>query len=106
MVEVKLTLFDAQEIVMLAQLEAALDQKRSAAPPFMQAETPQAPEPEPAPAAPEVDDLTIQRAITEYAQRPGKGVPAARELLQEFGVSKVGEIPQERRAEFMAKVNA
>jgi hypothetical protein len=46
------------------------------------------------------DDFAVQRAITQYAQK--QGMPAARELLEKFGAKKVGEVPMDKRAEFVA----
>lgn len=127
MIEVKMYLYDAQEINMMAQFEAILAQKRAQAPAFAQGGTdaapavatqggsepasatvPEAPDvqgaahtPVPMPSAPDVDDVTMQRTITTYGQK--NGVPATVARMQElFGVSQASKVPTERRAEFVA----
>lgn len=112
MVEVKLYLYDAQEIAFLAQFEAALAQKRNMQP-VMQTETPLAHAPTSEPGVDgtaqgtgprEVSDIEVAQAITTYAKT--HGAPAAKDMLVSFGVDRVTKIPPEKRAEFMAKVGA
>lgn len=127
MIEVKMYLYDAQEIALMSQFEAILTQKRAqageAVVPGANTEpnaTPPSPAPTsplttahveapasdavlmnaPAPAVVEVDDVTIQRTITAYGQK--HGVPATVAKMQElFGVSQASKVPAERRADFV-----
>jgi hypothetical protein len=157
-IEVKMTLFDAFEVQLLAQLQQVIEQKRAqqVAPrdegrgpdgvplassvcnicgldtPHSHIERSPAPsgsvgvEPtvdatyeadakalntladdnsapafDPAVAPPVPSDIEVARAITTYATT--KGIPAARELLTEFGVKNVTALPDEQRAAFLAK---
>jgi hypothetical protein len=55
------------------------------------------------PVEPPVDtsDAALGDAITAYAQR--HGFQTARALLDEFGVMRAGEVPAERRVEFIGR---
>lgn len=120
MVEVKLYLYTPDEVGLLAQFEAALRQMRAiVAKETAETLTPVAPQVAPEPhlasepvvemAAPAdepvivVDDVTLFREVTEYAQK--HGIPAVQEKLQAFGAAKAIEIPADRRAAFITSLD-
>lgn len=58
--------------------------------------------PEPTPAVPEKapDAADVAEATQVYANK--NGVPAALKLIESFGVKRAGDIPEAKRAEFIA----
>ena len=118
MIEVKMYLYDADEIALMAQFESILTQKRAMQTPPVQPGvglTVAGAESQPgepggitglvvvnSPVASEVvDDVTMQRTITAYGQKHGVSATIAR-MQELFGVSKASQVPAERRAEFVA----
>lgn len=59
-------------------------------------------EPAPTSPAPTVTDEQVNAATKTYANE--NGVPKVREILNEFGVKRAPEIPQEKRAEYLARL--
>ena len=115
MIEVKMYLYDADEIALMAQFESILTQKRAMATtpaqpgvglavagaqsqPSMSTVTCVVTEPVESEV---VDDVTMQRTITAYGQKHGVSATIAR-MQEIFGVSKASQVPAERRAEFVA----
>ena len=87
-----------------AKINAAADARLAGFAPVKQAEAPAKADTKPTPANPTRED--VQAAVGRILATEGLGAAAAKALVKTFGIEALKDLPEARRAEFIAEIDS